>query len=67
MAEDDEWQYELEDLSDDGDDGEEAVGEGPVNPSRIPVEPESWSLEGAAFVVLGVAVTLFVFLRFAVG
>lgn len=66
MADDDEWRYELEDLSDDEDDGE-AESEGLTAPSEVPVEPESWSLEGAAFVVLGVAVTLFVFLRFAVG
>jgi hypothetical protein len=69
MADDDEWRFELEDLSDaEGDDGEDGTGgEERTGPSQIPVEPESWSLEGAAFVVLGVAATLFVFLRFAVG
>jgi hypothetical protein len=34
---------------------------------KVELEPENWTLEGAAFVVLGVAATLFVFLRFAVG
>ena len=62
---DDEWEYELEDRSDA--EGRETEREGPVDPPELPVEPESWSLESAAFVVLGVAVTLFVFLRFAVG
>lgn len=62
---DDEWEYELEDLSDDG--GREDGTEGRTDPSEVPVEPEPWSLESAAFVALGVAVTLFVFLRFAVG
>lgn len=68
MADDDGWRYELEDLSDSGaaGDGSAASAE-PVDPADIPVEPESWTLEGAAFVVLGVAATLFVFLRFAIG
>jgi hypothetical protein len=61
MADDEGWRIELDDLTDD-DGGEEST-----EPVEIPVEPESWSLEGAAFVVLGVAATLFVFLRFAVG
>jgi hypothetical protein len=68
MADDDGWRFELEDLEEDGDDdGEGLAPEEPTEPSEIPVEPETWALEGAAFVVLGVAVTLFVFLRFAVG
>ncbi|MFC6939091.1 hypothetical protein ACFQE8_03825 [Salinirubellus sp. GCM10025818] len=68
MADDDEWRFELEDLSDaEGEDGGDGTSEGLTAPSEIPVEPESWSLEGAAFVVLGVVATLFVFLRFAVG
>lgn len=65
MADDDGWRFELEDLADDEDD-DAAPGE-PTDPADIPVEPESWTLENAAFVVLGVAVTLFVFLRFVVG
>lgn len=64
MADDDGWRFELEDLSDD--EGDDVPGES-TDPMEIPVEPESWTLENAAFVVLGVAVTLFVFLRFAVG
>ena len=67
MADDDGWRFELEDLPVDGDDEDGAASEGPVEPADIPVEPESWTLESAAFVVLGVAVTLFVFLRFAIG
>lgn len=71
MADDDGWQFELEDLPDadaegDGESSEAEHG-GPADPAEIPVEPESWTLEGAAFVVLGVATTLFVFLRFAIG
>jgi hypothetical protein len=62
MADDDGWRVELEDLTDTDD-----ADSGPTGPAEIPVEPESWTLEGAAFVVLGVAATLFVFLRFAVG
>jgi hypothetical protein len=62
MADDDGWRVELEDLTDADD-----ADSGPTGPAEIPVEPESWTLEGAAFVVLGVAATLFVFLRFAVG
>jgi len=71
MADDDGWQFELEDLSDPDAEGDQGGGEpehgGPTDPTEIPVEPESWTLEGAAFVVLGVATTLFVFLRFALG
>ena len=72
MADDDGWRFELEDLSDaeDGDeDGDEegAGSDARTEPAEIPVEPESWTVESAAFVVLGVAATLFVFLRFAVG
>ncbi len=67
MADDDGWQFELEDLPDTDGEGSEAEDGGPTDPAEIPVEPESWTLEGAAFVVLGVATTLFVFLRFAVG
>lgn len=65
MADEDGWRFELEDLSDAENDGTE-TGE-PTEPTEIPVEPESWSLESAAFVALGVATTLFVFLRFAIG
>ena len=65
MADDDGWRFELDDLSGD-DEGATDDGE-PTDPAEIPVEPEAWTLEGAAFIVLGVAVTLFVFLRFAVG
>jgi len=66
MADDNGWRFELEDLSDSGD-GSDGTTEEPTDPAEIPVEPESWTLEGAAFVVLGVAATLFVFLRFALG
>ena len=66
MADDDGWQFELEDLDGAEDDDGTDPGES-IEPAEIPVEPESWTLESAAFVVLGVAVTLFVFLRFAVG
>jgi hypothetical protein len=64
MADDDGWKVELDDLSADE---EEGGTDGWTDPAEIPVEPEHWTLEGAAFVVLGVAATLFVFLRFAVG
>jgi hypothetical protein len=69
MADDDGWRFELEDLPDsEGEaDAADEPSAGPVAPAEIPVEPESWTFEAAAFVVLGVAVTLFVFLRFAVG
>ena len=66
MADDDGWRFELEDLSDSEDESGRAPGAS-ADPADIPVEPESWTLEGAAFVVLGVAATLFVFLRFAIG
>jgi hypothetical protein len=68
MADDDGWRFELEDLSDAEDEDEEGAGsDARTEPAEIPVEPESWTVESAAFVVLGVAATLFVFLRFAVG
>lgn len=68
MADDDGWRFELEDLSDaEDEDGEGAGSDARTEPAEIPVEPESWTVESAAFVVLGVAATLFVFLRFAVG
>lgn len=69
MPDDDGWRVELEDLPDAADDGDGAgAGSGgSVDPVEVPVEPESWTLENAAFLVLGVATTLFVFLRFAVG
>lgn len=66
MADDDGWRFELDDLPVTGD-GEDGAGDGSVVPEEIPVEPEPWTFESAAFVVLGVAVTLFVFLRFAIG
>ncbi|MEF8841468.1 MAG: hypothetical protein V5A62_07545 [Haloarculaceae archaeon] len=69
MADDDGWRFELEDLSEPESDEAEAEpgADERTDPSEIPVEPESWTLENAAFLVLGVAMTLFVFLRFAVG
>jgi hypothetical protein len=69
MADDDGWRFELEDLADpESDEAEPEPGtDGRTDPGEIPVEPESWTLENAAFLVLGVAVTLFVFLRFVVG
>jgi hypothetical protein len=65
MGDDDGWKVGLDDLS--ADEEEEGKTDGWTDPAEIPVEPERWTLEGAAFVVLGVAATLFVFLRFAVG
>jgi|GEM_PF-589034 hypothetical protein len=52
-TDDEEWAVSLEDLEEDG---EAAVHE------PEPIEPESPTLEGVAFVLLGVALTLVVLL-----
>jgi hypothetical protein len=74
MAEDEQdenWRFELDDLDDEAtesssadatetDDGGSAAEE---QVERPPLEPGSPSLENALFVLFGVALTLFVFLR----
>ncbi|WP_458185139.1 DUF7312 domain-containing protein [Haladaptatus sp. NG-WS-4] len=58
------WKFDVDDVGEDGD----ASGEGDDTPTTFesmeePVEPGSPSTENAVFVLLGVATTVFVFLR----
>jgi hypothetical protein len=73
MSDDDsEWRFGLDEVGpeavEDGSDETEPGGSVAGGTERaMPVEPGSVDLESVVFVLLGVAATLFVFVRFVVG
>lgn len=54
------WKYDVEEVGEDADPDPE-----PERPELPPIEPESPSLEGALFVLLGVVATVLVLARIA--
>lgn len=64
-AQSDEWAYTVEDIEDR--ERKQAEAAAAEEADAEPIETGEFSLEGVAFVLLGVLFTLFVFLRLVVG